>query len=94
MKGVEIQPVPQNRYGQFCSEEVYMVQYSYQKRSSLYMWMESMVYLWVGREVGRGEEGGWEAVVTRALRHVKSISGGGPMVGCVAMVTCQIELLC
>ncbi len=37
--------------GRFCSDQVHVVHYTYPRQSSLYTWMEGVVYIWLGVKV-------------------------------------------
>ena len=76
------EPLPVDQFGQFDSSKVYLIQYLYRKQSALYMWMEAMVYVWVGGEVGEEEE------VRAALTHVETI---GPTTHMVRLLLLFIE---
>lgn len=56
MENEELQKVPMNQIGVFYSNKVHLVYYTYQKQSSLYTWMEGMVYVWVGANVKTDKE--------------------------------------
>lgn len=45
-----------NKLGHFYTDRVHLVYYVYQKHSSLYTWMEGMLYVWIGAKVKTGRE--------------------------------------
>ena len=57
-------PLSQDHYGQFDSSKVYLIQYLHPPPSTL------VVYVWVGGEVGEGEE----KQVKAALQHAETMA--------------------
>ena len=68
MKNNDLENTPAYKMGHFYSNSVHVVQYIYQKQSSLYVWMEGMVYVWIGSEV----KGTKEAMVREVLEKYAS----------------------
>lgn len=57
--------------GHFYSDKVHVVNYIYQKQSSLYTRMEGMVYVWIGTKVKANRED----IVKRVLEEMPSVGG-------------------
>ena len=75
VSGGEKQPLSLDQFGHFQSDLTYLIQYNYQKQSSLYVWMESMLFVWVGGGVGSAE-----GEVREALNGAKELDTCGKMV--------------
>ncbi len=48
--------MPLSKANHFYSGSVHVVKYLYSKSSSLYSWMEGVVYVWIGEEVNEDKE--------------------------------------
>ena len=71
-----LEPVTLEQMGQFLSDCVYLVQYSY-RRQTLDAELEHLAFVWVGADVGRGKSGGVAVGgvhLQQAIRHLKRLS--------------------
>lgn len=71
MEENQLEKVPLNKMGHFYSDKVHVVNYIYQKQSSLYTRMEGMVYVWIGTKVKANRED----IVKRVLEEMPSVGG-------------------
>ena len=72
-----VHEIPLDRIGHFDSDRIYLIQYNYRKQSSLYTWLECVLYVWVGQDEGGGERSLQEAIASTAsigpIKQVVSI---------------------
>lgn len=72
-----IEAVTLKQLGHFLSDNVYLIQHSYQGRPSSAAGLEHVAFVWVGADVGRGKSGGVAVGgvhVQQAIRHLKRLS--------------------
>lgn len=65
--------------GHFYSTDVFVIQYIYQKQSSLYTWMEGMVFVWIGSAVKSDRE-----AIVKEVTKKKGSDGLIPNMVCIA----------
>ncbi len=72
----DLHRISSSSIGHFYTGKVHVVWYMYQKQSSLYTWMEGMVYVWIGAKV----KGGIEEAVKMVQEKLQSIGAMPNMV--------------
>ena len=83
--------MPLSKANHFYSGSVHVVKYIYSRSSSLYSWMEGVVYVWIGEEVKEDKEVIYKDVLEKlaalgTVRDMVCLNGEPEYTNCMYIV--------